>query len=680
MLDLSPLWISLRIAIVATAIAAILGTVAARFTHGYRGRWRSLFDAFFLAPIVLPPTVLGFLLLLLLGKNGPLGGLLANFGLNVVFTWYAAIVTATVVGFPLTYKTVLGALEQIDSNLQQAAKTLGASELRILWQVTLPLALPGIVAGTTLTFVRALGEFGATLMLAGNIPGKTQTIPMAIYFAVEAGAFREAIAWTGVILTIALGGLALANHWKARRQRGGQSRKRKDSAIARSPHPHHTTRETERACPLFAIFSHGAARPTIATIPIARPQPTSSSPYLSVEIVKRLPDFTLDVSFAVDRQPLGVLGASGAGKSLILRCIAGTETPDAGRIILNGRVLFDSEKGINVPSCDRRVGVLFQNYALFPHLTAAQNIAFGLPPGLNPRQKRQIVERNLATVQLQDLGDRLPKQLSGGQQQRVALARVLANQPEVLLLDEPFSALDTHLRYLIERDLRLHLERFPGITLFVTHNVEEAYRISDRLLIVDRGRTSILDSKYAVLDRPRTVCAARLTGCKNVSRAVRIAPDALCALDWNCTVRVLEPITQDITHLGMRAHQIEFLETASSVQREFDRPHAPSLALPEAEEGVANEPMLEASPRLAIASPSHLMTNTFPCWLAMTSETPHRITLYLKLNEPPANPQDYHLQAEIFKTKWELLKEMPFPWSVQLSPHRLMLLGDNLFD
>jgi len=652
MFDLSPLWISLRIAIVATAIAAVLGTVAARFMHGYRGRWRSLLDAFFLAPVVLPPTVLGFLLLLLLGKNGPLGGLLAGFGLNVVFTWYAAIITATVVGFPLTYKTVLGSLEQIDSNLQQAAKTLGASELRILWQVTLPLALPSIVAGTTLTFVRALGEFGATLMLAGNIPGKTQTIPMAIYFAVEAGAFREAIAWTGVILAIALGGMALVNGWTARRQRRARSQKRKDGAIARPPRSRHTARKTEKN------------------------KPTSSQPYLFVEIVKHLPDFTLDVSFTSDRQPLGILGASGAGKSFILRCIAGTETPDAGRIILNGRVLFDSEKGINVPSCDRQVGVLFQNYALFPHLTAAQNIAFGLPQGLNPRQKRQIVEQHLATVQLQGLGDRLPKELSGGQQQRVALARVLASQPEVLLLDEPFSALDTHLRYLIERDLRLHLERFPGVTLFVTHNVEEAYRIGDRLLIVDRGKTSIFDFKHAVLDNPRTVCAARLTGCKNISRAVRISPDQLCALDWNCTVRVPEPIPQNTTHLGMRAHQIEFLETASSIQRALDRSPGPSLTLPEAEGGTANEPMLKTSPHLTSASPSYLTTNTFPCWLAMTSETPHRITLYLKLNEPPENPQDYHLQAEVFKAKWELLKEMPFPWSVQLSPHRLMLLED----
>ncbi|MEO0888153.1 MAG: molybdate ABC transporter permease subunit, partial [Cyanobacteria bacterium J06648_10] len=189
MLDLSPLWISLRIAVLATVITGFLGVGAARFMQDYRGRWRSLLEGFFLAPMVLPPTVLGFVLLLLLGKNGPLGSLLSYAGINVIFTWYAAILTASVVAFPLMYKTTLGAFEQIDSSLHRAARTLGASEFTIFWRITLPLALPGLLAGITLAFARALGEFGATLMLAGNIPGRTQTLPMAIYFAVEGGDF-----------------------------------------------------------------------------------------------------------------------------------------------------------------------------------------------------------------------------------------------------------------------------------------------------------------------------------------------------------------------------------------------------------------------------------------------------------------------------------------------------------
>jgi molybdate transport system permease protein len=674
MLDLSPLWISLRIATIATGVTFFLGIAVAQFMQGYRGRWRSLLDGLLLAPLVLPPTVLGFLLLLLLGKNGPLGKLLDGLGLNVVFTWYAAIITATVVAFPLMYKTVLGALTQIDSSLLQAARTLGASELQLFRQVTLPLALPGIVAGTTLAFARALGEFGATLMLAGNIPGKTQTIPMAIYFAVEAGAFREAAIWTAVILAITLGGLGLVNSglvWQGqgRHEDAGRGGRAVAVDFPRYPLP---------ATPLSAC-----------SLPAA---------HLSVSLIKHLPGFTLDVSFSTDQQHLGLLGASGAGKSLILRCIAGTETPDAGRIVLNGRVLFDSVRGINVPSCDRNVAIVFQNYALFPHLTVAQNVVFGLPRGLSERQRQGAVAQQLAAVHLQGLGHRRPAALSGGQQQRVALARALASQPEVLLLDEPFAALDTHLRHQIERDLRLRLTQFSGLTLLVTHNIEEAYRICSRLLVIDRGGISIHDSKYAVLDHPATVSAARLTGCKNLSRVVPTGPGTLHALDWNCRLQVTAPVQglpDHLTHIGMRAHQFEFLE-ALGQNGGAATPRSMGVQGRGSEEdrrdGAGGENRRDSEVVAPVPSPSpHLSTpsacfsplspsapNTFACWLTMTSETPHRMTLYLKLNEPPAHAQDYHLQAEVFKAKWAVLREMPLPWSVVLPPERLMLLSDRV--
>ncbi|MBE9078678.1 molybdate ABC transporter permease subunit, partial [Romeria aff. gracilis LEGE 07310] len=553
MVDLSPLYISLRIAAIATVITFFIGIGAAHFMHRYRGRGRALLEGLFLAPLVLPPTVLGFLLLLLLGKNGPFGGL----GVNIVFTWYAAVLTATVVAFPLMYKTVLGAFNQIDRNLQQAARTLGASELRLFWRITLPLALPGILAGTSLAFTRALGEFGATLMLAGNIPGRTQTLPMAIYFAVEAGAFREAAVWSGVILAIALGGLIAVNSWLANPGRSvGKSRWRSG---------------TDAPTPYASIPVTAVSPPPDLPHP-NRFQQCNPPPQLSATLTKHLPGFSLDVSFSTNRQPLGLLGASGAGKSLILRCISGLETPDSGRIVLNGRVLFDSQQNINLPSRDRRVGVLFQNYALFPQLTVAQNIAFGLPSGLTKRQQHQMVASQLVRVQLQGMGDRYPTQLSGGQQQRVAIARVLASQPEVLLLDEPFSALDTHLRYLIERDLKLWLEQYPGITLFVTHNIEEAYRICSTLLVLDQGRINAHDSKHQVLEHPTTVSAARLTGCKNISCAVSISSSTVHALDWNCTLQVDQPIPNTLTHIGMRAHQFGFLEAASQTKEQKDTP------------------------------------------------------------------------------------------------------------
>ncbi|HEY9740953.1 MAG TPA: molybdate ABC transporter permease subunit, partial [Coleofasciculaceae cyanobacterium] len=425
--DLSPLWISLKTALFATVFSFFLGIAAAYWMLGYRGKWKSLIEGVFVSPLILPPTVVGFLLLLLFGKNGPLGQLLLSLNFSIVFTWYAAVITATVVAFPLMYKTALGAFEQIDANLLRVARTLGASEVTIFWRITLPLAMPGILAGTTLAFARALGEFGATLMLAGNIPGQTQTIPMAIYFAVEAGAMNEAWVWVLVIMGISLSGIIAVNYWgRGNKEWGIENR---DWGIG--------NREKLALSILTNTPAHSAL--------------TNSG--LFVDIQKQLPGFLLDVSFSTDEQVLGLLGASGAGKSMILRCIAGIEIPTKGRIVLNGRVLFDSEKGINIPSRDRHIGFLFQNYALFPHLSVAQNIAFGLPKGTSALTIKQQVEAQLAAVQLQGYESRYPRELSGGQQQRVALARALASQPEALLLDEPFSALDTHLRSQLEQQL-----------------------------------------------------------------------------------------------------------------------------------------------------------------------------------------------------------------------------------
>jgi molybdate ABC transporter permease protein len=213
-LDLSPLWISLKTAGLATIATFCLGTAAAYGMLGYRGRWKSLIEGVLIAPLILPPTVVGFLLLLLFGKTGPLGNLMQQFDFTIIFTWYAAVIAATVVSFPLMYKTALGAFEQIDNSLLQVARTLGASERRVFCRILLPLAIPGLLAGVTLAFARALGEFGATLMLAGNIPGQTQTMPMAIYFAVEAGELSEAWFWASLIMILSLSGLVMINFWQ----------------------------------------------------------------------------------------------------------------------------------------------------------------------------------------------------------------------------------------------------------------------------------------------------------------------------------------------------------------------------------------------------------------------------------------------------------------------------------
>ena len=212
-IDWSPVWISLATSLTATAITMVAGLAAAAWRERRTGAAVALIDGIFLLPLVLPPTVVGFFLLLLFGRHGPLGKLLLRFGATVVFSWPATVIAAAVVSFPLMYLTARAALEQVDSHFLQAARTLGASEWRVFREVALPLAWPGILAGTILSFARALGEFGATLMLAGNIPGKTATIPIAIYFAVEADDIRRAMAWCAVDLAISLVLLGALYHW-----------------------------------------------------------------------------------------------------------------------------------------------------------------------------------------------------------------------------------------------------------------------------------------------------------------------------------------------------------------------------------------------------------------------------------------------------------------------------------
>ncbi|CAN1211287.1 Molybdate ABC transporter, inner membrane subunit [Tumidithrix helvetica PCC 7403] len=651
--DFSPFWISLKVAATATFFTFFLGITAAYGLLEYRGKWKSVLDSLFLAPLVLPPTVVGFLLLQLLGQNGWLGKFLQIFHVNLIFTWYAGVLAAVVVTFPLMYKTAQAAFEQVDGNLLRAAKTLGASEFRVFWQIALPLAFPGILAGATLAFARGLGEFGATLMLAGNIPGQTTTIPLAIYAAVEAGATQEAWLWTAVILSISFSAIAGAHLWTI-------ARKHKSESYA-----HQLLRQTEKGKRKEFVPNH--------ELPISDRQQG-----LRIEIEKLLPEFVLQVKLHCTDRSIGILGASGTGKSMLLRCIAGMEKPTTGRIILNGKVLFDAQRGIHLPSRDRSVGFLFQNYALFPHLTVAQNIAFGLPKKLSRSQIRQKVADQLQNIELQGFGDRYPDQLSGGQQQRVALARALISQPDILLLDEPFSALDTHLRSQMERELISALSTYTGITLFVTHNIEEAYRICENLLILDRGQIVSYGEKSAVFDRPANVETARLTGCKNFSLISAIAPQVVEALDWGCILQVNYAASHLTTHVGIRAHHIAFLESSSKNVANILNNHGLSaMTNSSIYEELNCEEDLQKSTTIEPIEASQLQfhsQNAIPCWLVRITETPFRMTLYIKLNTPPSHDWDYHLQAEVFKEKWEVLNQYPQPWLVYLDPDKLFLV------
>jgi len=358
---------------------------------------------------------------------------------------------------------------------------------------------------------------------------------------------------------------------------------------------------------------------------------------LEVQIEKKLPEFTLDVSFCAGSEPLSILGPSGAGKTMLLRCIAGLDRPDRGRVTLNDRVFFDSSRNIQMPARQRRVGMLFQNYALFPHRTVRQNIAFGLEKSPREEQEKRVaalVER----AHLGGLENRAPGELSGGEQQRVALARALAIEPEALLLDEPLSALDTHLRSQMESQLQETFAGYQRPSLLVTHNIEEAYRLGAHMIVLSRGRVVAAGAKEEIFSRPPSVEVARLTGCKNISRARGVSDHTIEALDWGCTLHVAAELGPSPAFAGIRAHLIEFGEVAelSSARGE----------------------------------------NTFPCWPVRSAEGPFSITLYLALQEPRTGSAPQLLQAEISKEKWQRLRERPLPWQVRLSTDAIFLMKE----
>lgn len=216
-MDLSPLIISIKTASLATVITFVLGIYAVRYIKRVK-KYQGIIDGIITLPLVLPPTVVGFFLLLLLGKNSFIGQFLNIFDINIIFSWPATVITATVVSFPLMYRTTRAAFEQVDRDLIAAARTLGASEERIFWKIILPLTKPSIIAGTILSFARALGEFGATIMLAGNIPGKTQTMATAIYSAVQANDQESAFIWAFIIIIFSLIVMVVMNYWLKKRK------------------------------------------------------------------------------------------------------------------------------------------------------------------------------------------------------------------------------------------------------------------------------------------------------------------------------------------------------------------------------------------------------------------------------------------------------------------------------
>lgn len=275
---------------------------------------------------------------------------------------------------------------------------------------------------------------------------------------------------------------------------------------------------------------------------------------LVLDIKKAYPDFSLDVRLEAAGERVALLGASGCGKSCTLRCIAGVETPDEGRIAVNGVTFFDSARGINLSPQQRKCALLFQNYQLFPNLSVADNVLAGVEGRLSREGRDELARRYLSIFGMAGYADRYPARLSGGQQQRVALARMLAARPAIYMFDEPFSALDSFLKSALEQNLLDLFSVIDSTVLYVSHDIDEACRLCERICVLHNGRVGEDGTVEQVVQRPQTLAALRLTGCKNTSRARKVGDTLVEALDWGMTFDVGAPVADDVAYLGVRAN------------------------------------------------------------------------------------------------------------------------------
>lgn len=302
-----------------------------------------------------------------------------------------------------------------------------------------------------------------------------------------------------------------------------------------------------------------------------------SNKMLKVNIQKELKEFDLDVDFELKSKHLGILGPSGCGKSMTLKSIAGIVNPDSGVISLatdNETTYFDSEKKINLKPQKRNVGYLFQNYALFPNMTVEENIGTGVEKENRERTVPEMIRR----FHLEGLEKRYPRQLSGGQQQRVALARIMAYGPDVILLDEPFSAMDTFLKEQLRLELLNSLKDFNGFTIMVTHDRDEAFQFCDELIVLDQGKIIAQGDTYDIFENPKKVQVARLTGCKNISKIEIIDDYHVKSIDWGLNLEVSEKISPNVSHIGIRAH--DFKNAQKDELNAFDTENSTKIEMP----------------------------------------------------------------------------------------------------
>ena len=278
---------------------------------------------------------------------------------------------------------------------------------------------------------------------------------------------------------------------------------------------------------------------------------------LQLDIRKNFSGFHLDIQLDVGAETFGLLGSSGCGKSLTMRCIAGIETPDEGRIVVNDTVFFDSEAKVNLSPQQRKTALLFQNYMLFPNLTVEQNVGAGIDKKIDDAERERLVQSELQRFDITPFAKRYPAQLSGGQQQRVALARMLAAQPGILMLDEPFSALDSHLKGVLEQSLVSLFDAFDGTILYVSHDIDEALRFCDHIAVVEDGHVMEIQAGRDLVRRPQSLAGIRLSGIKNAHACQKIGDKRIMCPHWGVQLETAEPVPDDVKAFGVRAFYIQ---------------------------------------------------------------------------------------------------------------------------
>ncbi|KUL53572.1 ABC transporter ATP-binding protein/permease [Streptomyces sp. NRRL S-1521] len=465
--------LSLLVSFWALGLSLLLGVPLAWLLARVDFPGKAVVRSLVLLPMVLPPTVGGVALLLGFGRRGLLGPWLEDtFGVVLPFHTSGAVIAATFVAMPFLVISLEGALGGLRPGYEETAASLGAPPVRVFLTVTLPMVTPGLIAGAALTWARALGEFGATITFAGNLPGTTQTLPLQVYLLLQDSP-EAATSLSLLLLAIAMAVLiGLRGRWTA----GAAARVRPPRADEPPPAPADET----------------------------PPPPAPAGKWSLHADVTGHDELTLD---ADPGTTIAVVGPNGAGKTTLLRALLGL-TPRA-----HARLRLGERDVTALPPHRRRVAWVPQEGALFPHLSALGNTAYGpRAQGVRRAEARREAQRWLDRLGVGGLAHRRPAQLSGGQAQRVALARALAARPRLLLLDEPLAALDQTTRAHVRHTLRRHLDGFGGVCLIVTHDPVEAVSLADRVLVLDEGRT-LQDAPPAEVTRhPRSPWVARMLG------------------------------------------------------------------------------------------------------------------------------------------------------------------------